>query len=676
MVKTMDNENRYDAQYSFLQNLSHEVRTPMNAIVGLSELLYRRSTDLEEREYLLALQAATQDLLMVINNVVDYDELRFGTLALHAEPVKLINVLSEVINMTKLVVGDRDVSFVTDINPLLPATMILDKDRLKQILFYFLSNAAKNTKWGDIALVVDYGDREEKTVRFRVDNTQPGVFVMGDLISALGSTLVTEVSENGSVNVSFDIEIKIPEEAEEEELTKAPGSYAICLKNKRERDVVSSYFARTNVDHRIIDNPTDLFILKKEERPEVLITDYERAAKIGEVREFTELNVKTIGVASQTEDVPKDYKNVLKRPIFYPDLLKILTEKEAEEENLVLDGVRILIVDDNAINLKVGEGLIKPYGALVDTATGGEEAIRMVHKTRYDLVFMDHMMPEMSGTEAVKIIRAAGDPYFKELPIIALTADVIEESREKFYDAGMNDFLAKPIRLAELDKILRKWIPFSKQFEGRNVEKDEPQPLFNLVGNKPEHINLSLGLSYTGGDGKMYLSILEDFRNSASNKGIMLTKLLSDEDVGRYTIEIHSLKSLARTIGATKLSNYAEALERKGHRRDLEGMIADHNDMLNELDAVVKDISSVIRSSEPEEEKIPLVPEKARESLREMYHAMKEFDYDTAERLIKELGKYEYDNIASSCYNDLKTCVDNIDYEGTGRQAVKLLALI
>ncbi len=677
LARSTDNDNRYgNEQYSFLQNLSHEVRTPMNAIVGLSELLYRRSTDLEEREYLLAMQAATQNLLMVINNVVDYDELQAGTLSLHIEPTNLINVISEVINMAKLVVGDRDVSFITDINPLLPITMELDGARLKQILFYFLSNAAKNTKWGDIAISVDFADESKNAVRFKVENTEPGVFVMGDLVSALGSELVTEISENGPMTVSFDLDIVIPEGMEEEAPIKAPGSYAICLKNKRERDVVASYFARTNVNHRVMDNPTELFIISKEERPEYLITDYEKMAKIRDVKEFADLNVKTIGIASQTEDVSKSDKAVLKRPIFYPDLLRILTEQEAEEEDLVLEGVRILVVDDNAINLKVGEGLIRPFGAIVDTATGGEEAIRMIHKTRYDLVFMDHMMPEMSGVEAVKIIRAAGDPYFKELPIVALTADVIEESRQKFYDAGMNDFLAKPIRLPELDAILRKWIAKSKQSEGRKAEESEEAPMFNIDNSNLEHINLQIGLSYTGGNGRMYTNILEDFMRTAPQKAIMLTKLLTDEDVGRYTIEIHALKSLSKTIGATKLSNLSEALERKGHKRDLEGIIADHNEMISELEGVEKDISNVIKSSQPSEKKIPLAEDKAKDALREIYHAIRDFDYDTAERLIGELDRYEYDDIAEPCFNDLKACVDNIDYEGTGKQAVRMLAML
>ena len=674
-----DHDEENTAEYPFLASLSHEVRTPMNAIVGLSEILMNKVTDLEEMEYVSSLQTATQNLLMVINNVIDYDEMSGGRLVLHKERMNLEKVIREVIDMAKINIGDRDILFVTDINPCLPEEIMMDSTRLKQVLVYFLSNAAKNVSRDYVALTVNFADSEKTKIRFTIENTEEGLPIMAEFIEYIGSELHVIEDTGSSKTVYFDFDIIAVEGAVKVRNPETiETSFAISLKNRRERQAVIDYFDRASVDFKVIDNPTELFIYKDDDRPEYLIIEYERYRRIKDVKEFWELNTKVICLANIFTDILEDDIDVFRRPFFYPDLLTLFHKKTqgGKRETMFFEGARILVVDDNAINLKVIAGLLLPYKATVDTATGGEEAIRMIHRTRYDLVLMDHMMPGVDGTQATRIIRQAGDEYFKTLPIVALSANVLEESRILFTESGMNDFVAKPIDLNVLIDTLKKWIPESKQQVGY-LEVENPAdglPDFEVL--ELEHIIPQQGLSYTGGNGKMYMTILRDFLGGALSRKVSLTKLVGEEDVGRYTIEIHSLKSLSRTIGADNLSFMAEELEKLGHKRDREAIKEKHGDLLKEYEAVEAEIKKIANIGRPRTRKIPLLREKAGEILRELFHAMDEFDYDAAEKICDELERYEYDSLVEESYQKLRECVDNIDYDGTKQQAVEMIALL
>lgn len=673
-------EYEREREYPFLSNLSHEVRTPMNAIIGISDMLLARTADNEQKEQLVSLKAATQNLLMVINNIIDYDEMSQGKLVRHRESVKLEEVMSDVIDMARINIGDKDVLFVVELNPELPKYIMLDTTRVKQALVYYLTNAAKCTKWGYIALVVDYADKKKRSIRFEVENTSPGFPIMEDLIKYLGSNLKIEKNDSGGINIYFDVDLEVPEDVPEETEQKPIEAYfGVCLKNAREKASFALYFSKAKIDYVEIDNPTELFILKEDERPDYLILEYDRYRKIKDVKEFRDLGTKLICLVNYNDTVERSGDTIfLKRPFFYPQLRDYFTDEKERDGvgEVYFEGARVLVVDDNAINLKVTTGLLQPYRLKIDKATGGEEAIRMIHRTRYDLVFMDHMMPQMDGTEATKVIRQAQDDYYRKLPIIALTANVLDDSRKLFAEAGMSDFLPKPIELKKLEAMLKKWIPESKHQKAEDDEYTHFYTLPDLSSLNLSHITPSKGLSYTGENVKMYSAILEDFKKSAPLKKTLLSSLLENEDIGRYTIEVHALKSLAATIGAEELNYKAAELEKKGHLRDLDAIETLHEGLIDEFEEVEKEISSIVDSLKPKEKKVPLLREKAGEILRDLFHAMNDFDYDTAEKTIKELDKYEYDSLVAESFERLKDCVDRIDYEATKKQAIEMISLL
>ena len=238
---------------------------------------------------------------------------------------------------------------------------------------------------------------------------------------------------------------------------------------------------------------------------------------------------------------------------------------------------KVLIVDDNQVNIRVAEGMMKPYNMSVVSVTSGQEAINLIKKgERYDIILMDHMMPQMDGVEATQIIRSLDGDYPKKVPIIALTANAIKGVEDLFYENGMNDFLSKPVDLKKLEKVLRKWIPRHKQIKAAAVEDQTMEhtqttqvPFVKLL-DRLKGINVVSGLANCIGNEDVYIDVLRVFINSANIDSIQ--SCFDNEDWKDYTIEVHGAKSAARNIGATELSELAFALEVAGKSGDIQAI--------------------------------------------------------------------------------------------------------
>ena len=243
----------------------------------------------------------------------------------------------------------------------------------------------------------------------------------------------------------------------------------------------------------------------------------------------------------------------------------------------------VLVVDDQPLNLKVCQGLLGPYEMEVYTARSGQEALRQMTQVWPDLVLMDHMMPGMDGVEATARIREMGrkDPYFAVVPIVALTANAMKGVREEFLQKGFNDFLPKPIELDKLDNVLRAWTPEDKQKApapalGDLVAEPIPEDLQRLPG-----IDVARGMSYCG-TGQVYRKTLFLFREQIPGRLRRIRKAQETEQWEDYVIEVHSLKSAARWIGAMDLGDQAEALEMAGREGDREKVAAGTPELLRQ----------------------------------------------------------------------------------------------
>ena len=226
----------------------------------------------------------------------------------------------------------------------------------------------------------------------------------------------------------------------------------------------------------------------------------------------------------------------------------------------------ILIVDDIATNLDVAAGLLSPYEMRIDRVSGGLEALQSIQKNRYDLMLMDHMMPDMDGVEAAMAVRKLETNYFKRLPIIALTANAVSGMKEMFLEKGFNDYISKPIEIVKLDEAMARWIPPEKRIKTRNEIKRET--FSDGSGLVIPGADVKKGINMTGGTEEGYRKVLTQFYKDIQTRLPLLDKPPEEPELPAFTAQVHAIKSAAGTIGAAELSAQAAELEEAGRAGD------------------------------------------------------------------------------------------------------------
>lgn len=270
---------------------------------------------------------------------------------------------------------------------------------------------------------------------------------------------------------------------------------------------------------------------------------------------------------------------------------------------------KVMIVDDNRVNLMVASELMKRFGFEATLVDSGSEAVNRIEENlvAYDVIFMDHMMPFMDGVEATQKIRAIGTEYSRELPIVALTANAIKGVEKQFKAAGMNDYLSKPIHMKQLSEILQKWIPIDKQIrilEGKeispNPKEAKKQSILHVSQGIPKKeiieflqgINVEDGLRNCGGSQNVYVRILQTFASSNLLSG--LEEYFEKEDIQNYMVLSHSIKGACRNIGANDVADMAFELEKAGKRQDMPYIWDNHREFADAYGKLLKKVTKAL----------------------------------------------------------------------------------
>ena len=333
---------------------------------------------------------------------------------------------------------------------------------------------------------------------------------------------------------------------------------------------------------------------------------------------------------------------------------------------------KVLVVDDNTGNITVAIGLLARHGIIPQTADNGITAIEMVKANKYDLVFMDHMMPEMDGVEATAIIRQLDGEYYKKLPIIALSANAVDGAKELFFSSGMNDFVSKPIIISDLNRALKRWLPNDKIIIQKLepvtsvVTKDETELnklLEELV--KIKDLSVTDGLSRVNGDKELYLNVLWQFCKSAEDNEKALKRFAKKGMWNDYAVRIHGLKTVFANIGNQFMSDWAFSLEDAI-------ILGDTNKCLNETNyfcsIMMQFYMKLVQTNLMNEivsraSKTKITFDKLKDKLEELLQACQDFHAESAEAISKELQDATFSAEVDASMMKIHDLVHSYDYD-------------
>ncbi|MDE5966612.1 MAG: PocR ligand-binding domain-containing protein [Lachnospiraceae bacterium] len=346
-----------------------------------------------------------------------------------------------------------------------------------------------------------------------------------------------------------------------------------------------------------------------------------------------------------------------------PGIIDDLSPEDTYED-FVAPMASVLVVDDNEVNLEVACGLLSTFQIYAERAASGQEAINITEGRLFDLVLMDHMMPEMDGVEATKIIRA-NNPIYKAVPIIALSANVLSGEEELILAAGLNDFIPKPIDIKFLGNKLRQWLPkakvepvYSLNPEPKRAEKIEEDSQIPIL-------NVKEALRMCGSE-ELYHTILKAYCDSLEKKSALIEEYEKTEQISKYTIEVHALKSASRQIGAEELSSMAERLERCGKDMDIQTIHQETPKLLKvyrELGEKLKPYTEPGKSKVLEQDKERISEKHLLELLDELETAIAALDVGVMDKVQEELDAVIFPNGLEEAQFILEDAIRDLEME-------------
>lgn len=354
---------------------------------------------------------------------------------------------------------------------------------------------------------------------------------------------------------------------------------------------------------------------------------------------------------------------------FFTIYQKLAWDMEPEQETVIENydftapDARILLVDDNEMNRKVGLGLLKPFEMQIDVAVDGKKALEMIGGKEYDLILMDHMMPVLDGVEATKRLRQMQGNRYQTVPVIALTANAMKETEKLFFDAGMNDVLTKPIDMGQMCRVLKKWLPEELLVknsvailnEAKIKAIIEPSEEFSLPG-----IDVNEGIKNSG-NREMFLELLGAFYTVIDSKAGKIRECVANDRIRDYTIEVHALKSSARLIGAMELSKEFERLEEFGNAGDVDSIHERTEDVLKWYEsykAVLKPYGE-----RTQEEKRTVDEKEIIDCLRSIQEGTEQFDLDATDAAMEELETMRLPDNCLDLMNELRVFIADVAME-------------
>lgn len=582
-------ENANRAKTDFLSNMSHEIRTPINAIIGMNEMIKREAKDDAILEYAEVAGNSANALLAIINDILDFARVESGKMEIINETYELYSLINDSYYMIKDRAKEKDLEVIVKCEPTLPANLVGDMLRIRQVIVNLLTNAVKYTSTGSVTLKVS-GEQKENSVDLRFDVIDTGIGMKPESL-----------------------------------------------------DKLFNKFERLDLEHNRTIEGTGLGLSIVENLVTLMGGTVDVNSEYGKGSTFT------VVIPNMVAD---------HTPIGDTEFGKIVREHVIEitrDESVIDPDSRILVVDDVQMNLLVFKKLVKDTKVQVDTALSGKACLEMTDEVKYDLIFMDHMMPEMDGIETYDEIRRRANNPNVDTPVVMLTANALVGMEEKYLSYGFSDYITKPIDITKLEGVLRTYLRTVEDEEdadgsdagsegvafdsgdskteaeienkgavdsGNNGEVDcENNGMISYENNEPVdikprrteitaeksiekidastedgkmdlRIDIETGIMNCGGSKDFYIEVIEAYEEEG--KVEELIKAYEDKNWELYTIDAHSLKGTMRLLGAEGAGELGEKMQFAGEAGDIDTITANHEAFLQIIDESIKYIKSQV----------------------------------------------------------------------------------
>jgi signal transduction histidine kinase/CheY-like chemotaxis protein len=687
-----DKENM--TKSSFLARMSHDIRTPMNAIIGMSELALRSNDIPSMSEYVTEIKQAGHNLLSIINDILDFSKIESGNLNIIPARYHLSSLLNDIVNVVKVRLTEKQIVLSLFADGKIPNSLYGDEARIRQILINVLSNAVKYTHEGYIMISVnsvkteneeillsfevadsgigireeDIGNLFDNFVRLdelrnkSVEGTGLGLAITRSLCRAMGGDIsVSSVYGSGSV-----FTIILPQKYNDEEplaSVEHPEEKKVLLYDKRELYAVSIFLTLRHLDVDVSMTPDPGEFLEMLAGGEFQFAFAPRCVmeEAANIKKRLGLRTKLVLLAELGEISTLPDVSILMMPAYSIPITNLLNGSPGDDltENgtnvrFIAPEAKVLVVDDNMTNLRVIQGLLAPYMMNVDPCESGEDAIGFAKTNRYDLIFMDHMMPGMDGVETTSHIRLIEG--YTEIPIIALTANAISGMREMFLESGMDDLLTKPIDPAKLDYILHKWIPADKQAAPNKIITESRSE--NVKIGPIEGVDVEAAIRRFGGDALAYLDVV---RTYVTHTPAILNRLEApaEDSLRAYAIDAHSVKGSSYSIGAEEVGRLAEELETAAKAGNFTVVSEKNGVFLIRARKLIERLSPLLKGDAPAKEQ-KSAPD--RDQLTAILEASAEYDTNAMTLAMEELDKYFYET-GTDLVDWLREQIENLEYD-------------
>ena len=581
-----------EAKTLFLSNISHELRTPINGILGFSKILSSTKLDEEQKDFVETISKSSEELLSVVNNILDIAQMQSGKIDVEKSYFNVFDVFESLAPLYAIEASNKEIEFLLWIDPALSWVLVeSDSEKIKQILMNLISNALKFTQEKGqvvVSITKEHSKKGEVSIRFEVTDTGIGIsdeqqrevfsaFTQGDnsstrkfsgvglgltlahsWVKLLGGELKLESIEGRGTTVSFTLMLPA-KELPQNEIVKGVrvGLYApLELQTKKSHDHLKGYLS--NIRGVSLESFEDVVACKnaKLDLFDVLYLHYEEVDKEELQRivaqygsELSLILITKLENRFNIQDISPVFSQIIYHPTTFSKMKNSLNVAFQNREALPPSGsiknifnLKALVVEDNSVNQKIIIHTLKNLGIRCDTAENGKEAVEMFKKSHYDIVFMDIQMPVMNGMVATKeIIKYEKLNKLAHTPIVAVTTNSLKGDRESCLEVGMDEYIAKPINTHKFISVIKQF--YSTEFETTTgSSKKRAILLYRETPTEAKIMaNMLIDLGYGVEIAKNRVEFLDLF-NEKKYDALILDRTINDSFESKLMDKIHKKK--------------------------------------------------------------------------------------------------------------------------------------